>query len=191
MKVESIPLAGRFVRLEPLAAGHASELRDAAEADQEIWQIYPYSMLGEHFDGWWARVTGRDSGWTLFATIYAGHCIGVTGFAPELAPGIVHIGGTYFRPESRGGPVNPETKLILLDHAFAAGARPAVFSVDVLNRRSHAAMLKLGATVEGVTRQASVTWTGRVRDVTVFSILADEWPALRRAVCTRLESIGA
>jgi len=190
MKVESIPLAGRFVRLEPLAAGHALELREAAEADRDIWQIYPYSMLGEHFDAWWARVTAPDSAWTLFATICADECVGVTGFAPESAPGIVHIGGTYFRPENRGGPVNPETKLLLLDHAFDAGARRAVFSVDVLNRRSHAAMLKLGATAEGVARQASVTWTGRVRDVTVFSILADEWPALRSAVGARLDTFG-
>jgi RimJ/RimL family protein N-acetyltransferase len=191
LKIDPILLAGRFVRLEPLVAQHAEGLRLAAEADQDIWQIYPYSMLGEHFDAWWARVTAPDCGWTLFAATFAGECVGVTGFAPEPAPGIAHIGGTYFRPESRGGPVNPETKLLLLDHAFASGARRVAFKVDILNRRSHAAMLKLGAVAEGVTRQASVTWTGRVRDVTVFSILADEWPSLRSAACARLETFAA
>jgi len=73
-----------------------------------------------------------------------------------------------------------------LQHAFAAGARRVVFNVDPVNARSRAAMNKLGAKEEGVARQASVTWTGRVRDLVVFSLLADEWPAVRERLDARL-----
>jgi len=179
-------LVGRHVRLEPLAETHREELRLACAADEQIWDIYPWSMLGEHFDAWWTRTLAADSAWNLFAVILSGAVVGVTGFAPERAPGVVLVGGTYFRPEVRGGPANPESKRLLLQHAFAAGARRVVFNVDPVNARSRAAMNKLGAKEEGVARQASVTWTGRVRDLVVFSLLADEWPAVRERLDARL-----
>ena len=179
-------LVGRHVRLEPLAETHREELRLACAADEQIWDIYPWSMLGEHFDAWWTRTLAADSAWNLFAVVLSDAVVGVTGFAPERAPGVVLVGGTYFRPEVRGGPANPESKRLLLQHAFAAGARRVVFNVDPVNARSRAAMNKLGAKEEGVARQASVTWTGRVRDLVVFSLLADEWPAVRERLDARL-----
>jgi RimJ/RimL family protein N-acetyltransferase len=148
-------------------------------------------MLGEHYDAWWERTLAPDSGWNLFAVILSGAVVGVTGFPPERAPGVVLFGGTYFRPEVRGGPANPESKRLLLEHAFAAGARRVVFNVDPVNARSRAAMNKLGATEEGVARQASVTWTGRVRDLVVFSILANEWPDVRERLDERLAALDS
>ncbi len=186
MKLGAVDLLGRFVRLVPLADAHREDLRAACAADQDIWEIFPWSMLGEHFDAWWDRSTAADSDWVLFAVIHDGACVGVTGYVPERAPGIVVIGGTYYRPQARGGPVNPEAKRLLLAHAFDSGARRVVFHVDVINPRSRAAMVKLGAVQEGITRQASITWTGRVRDLVVFSILADEWPAVRDRLDERL-----
>lgn len=53
MRLESRLLTGRFVRLEPLAEAHRHGLRAACEADQEIWETYPYSTSGDHFDPWW------------------------------------------------------------------------------------------------------------------------------------------
>jgi len=190
MRLARCELVGRHVRLEPLAERHREDLRMACEADQEIWDIYPWSMLGEHFDAWWARTLAARSEWNLFAVILSNVLVGVTGFAPERAPGVVLIGGTYFRPEARGGPANPGAKRLLLEHAFGAGARRVVFNVDPVNVRSRAAVNKLGATEEGVARQASVTWTGRVRDLVVFSILADEWPTVRERLDARLAEFG-
>jgi RimJ/RimL family protein N-acetyltransferase len=183
-------LVGRHIRLEPLGKLQRDQLRRACAADADIWDIYPWSMLGEHFDAWWARTLAPDSEWNLFAVIQADAVVGVTGYAPERAPAVVLVGGTYFRPEVRGGPANPESKRLLLQHAFAAGARRVVFNVDPVNARSRAAMNKLGATEEGVARQASVTWTGRVRDLAVFSILADEWPGVRERLDARLAGFG-
>jgi RimJ/RimL family protein N-acetyltransferase len=183
-------LIGRHIRMEPLAETHKDGLRAACAADKDIWEIYPWSMLGEHFDQWWAQTVAIQGAWNLFAVVVGGAVVGVTGYAPEPKAAIVLIGGTYFRPEARGGPANPESKRLLLDRAFASGARRVVFNVDPLNPRSRAAMNKLGAVEEGVARQASVTWTGRVRDLVVFSVLADEWPAVRQRLDNRIAALA-
>ena len=74
----------------------------------------------------------------------------------------------------------------MLREAFAGGARRVGFRVDMVNARSLAALDKLGAVREGVVRQDRVTWTGRVRDAVLFSILADEWPGVRERLQARL-----
>jgi RimJ/RimL family protein N-acetyltransferase len=78
----------------------------------------------------------------------------------------------------------------MLGDAFDSGARRVVFRVDALNARSRAAVGKLGAVQEGILRQDRVTWTGRVRDTVIFSILADEWPAVRDRLDARLAALG-
>ena len=102
----------------------------------------------------------------------------------------MEIGATYYGPELRGGAVNPAAKRLLLANAFASGARRVQFKVDAINARSRAAVLKLGAVQEGILRQDRVTWTGRIRDSVVFSILADEWPAVRERLDARLATFG-
>ena len=86
----------------------------------------------------------------------------------------------------RGGPVNPAAKRLLMGHAFDSGVRRVVYRVDAINARSRAAVLKLGATQEGILRRDRVTWTGRIRDTVIFSILAEEWPAVRQRLDERL-----
>jgi hypothetical protein len=89
MKLESRTLIGRFVRLEPLAEKHREELRAACEADRDIWEIYPYSMIGEHFDPWWRDKLapeppgGPENGWTTFAVVVEGVCVGVWSVKPS------------------------------------------------------------------------------------------------------------
>ena len=75
--------------------------------------------------------------------------------------------------------MNPESKRLMLEHAFESGARRVQFRVDAANTRSAAAMRKLGAHEDGLLRRDMITWTGRVRDTIIFSILDDEWPAVR------------
>ena len=113
--------------------------------------------------------------------------VGITTFyGIDPANAVLEVGGTYYRPDQRGGPVNPAAKRLMMSHAFEAGARRVVYRVDALNTRSQAAVLKLGAVQEGVLRQDRVTWTGRIRDTVIFSILADEWPAARDRLDARL-----
>lgn len=190
MKLTRETLQGRHLRLDPLAAHHDADLRAACEADPDIWSLYPFSMQGEYYDRWRAGVDRRvAAGETIaFAVMVEGRCGGVTLYTAIDAPNRrVEIGNTYYHPELRGGVVNPESKLLLLDHAFGSGAACVQFRVDALNARSRAAMAKLGAHQDGILRQDRVTWTGRVRDTVVFSILADEWLELRKALAARVD----
>jgi RimJ/RimL family protein N-acetyltransferase len=176
------------VSLEFLADQHREELRAAANADPDIWSIYPYSMADPHFDDWWSQSLARQGVERIrFAVCLDGRCVGTTSYLNiEAAHAAVEVGGTYYAPDARGGIVNPAAKLMMLGHAFDRGARRVGFKVDAINARSRAAMLKLGAAQEGVLRQNSVTWTGRVRDTVVFSVLRDEWPDVERGLKERL-----
>ena len=189
MILEPKVLEDRHVRLEPMGEVHCDPFRVSCAADPETWlKLYPYPMGGEHFDKGWARfyaAPGQDR--LNYAVLADGVCVGVSSYLriePDHAT--VEIGGTYYRPEVRGGPVNPAAKRLLLANAFEAGARRVQFRVDAINARSRAAVLKLGAVQEGVIRSDMVTWTGRVRDTAVFSVLSDEWPAVRERLDARL-----
>jgi RimJ/RimL family protein N-acetyltransferase len=190
MRLEPKVLENRWVRLEPMGEGHREDLRAACNADPATWtDLYPYSMAGEHFDPMWARMTGDvEAGRTIaLAVVVDGRCRGISCYSGiDAANSVVEIGGTYYAPDLRGGAVNPAAKRLMLGHGFEAGARRIVFRVDATNGRSRAAVLKLGATEEGVLRQDRVTWTGRIRDTVMFSILAGEWPAVRDRLDARL-----
>jgi RimJ/RimL family protein N-acetyltransferase len=99
----------------------------------------------------------------------------------------IEIGGTWYHPDSWATQVNPECKLLLMQHAFEVlGVQRVGFVTDVLNTRSQAAIEKLGATREGVLRAHMVAQGGRVRDSVVFSIVAAEWPRVKERLERRL-----
>lgn len=194
MKLQAAVLENDFVRLEPFEDRHKEPLRLACDADPELWpSLYSISLGGAQFDGSWERLCGFQAAgtWLPFAVIRDGEVVGVSAFI-DINPNYrtVEIGCTYYRPDARGGPVNPAAKRLMLAHAFAAGANRVAFQVDQLNLRSQAAMAKLGAVREGVMRNDKITWTGRVRSSVIFSILAEEWPAVRTALDARLAAFG-
>ena len=192
LAIPYVPVLGRHVNLEPLAEAHKEGLRAACEADPEIWDLYPYSMAGEHFEPYWESALERAAKGIFlpFAVVVDGVCGGVTGHFPSPPNLTTEIGGTYYRPDLRGSAVNPESKLLMIGMAFDAGARRVGFKVDALNARSRAAVLKLGARQDGILRQDTITWTGRTRDTVIFSILSDEWPAVRAGLEGRLAAFG-
>jgi RimJ/RimL family protein N-acetyltransferase len=99
----------------------------------------------------------------------------------------VHLGWTMYGSRWWGSSVNPESKLLLLEHAFdTCGFGRVKIQTDVINARSRAAILKLGATLEGITRRDSKRADGTWRDSAVHSILVDEWPRVREGLLARL-----
>ena len=186
-------LENRFVRLEPMGEAHREDFRLACDADPATWtELYPYAMGGEHFDAGWARLYAAPSADRMnHAVMVGGRCMGVSSYLSiDRENQTLEIGGTYYHPSVRGGAVNPATKRLLLGHAFEAGARRVQFKVDAINGRSRAAVLKLGAVQEGILRRDRVTWTGRVRDTVVFSVLSHEWPGVRDGLDARLAAFG-
>lgn len=190
MNLTAEVLENDFVRLEPFEERHREPLRAVCDEDRELWPaLYSISFGGDQFDGSWARLRGFQAAgsWLPFAVIHGGEVVGLSAFI-DIKPDYrtVEIGCTYYRPDARGGPVNPAAKRLMLEHAFGAGANRVAFQVDQLNQRSQAAVAKLGAVREGVMRNDKITWTGRVRSSVIFSILAPEWPDVRAKLDDRL-----
>ena len=191
MKLTHAVLQGRHVRLEPLAEVHRQAMRAALDGDEAAWSIMVGVGFGPHFDAWWDQaMAGTGMSYAVIRQS-GGMVVGATGYYEiSSAHSRVEIGGTYYRADARGGPVNPEAKRLLVDHSLACGAIRVEFVTDAINARSRAALTKLGAVEEGVLRHHKTTWTGRVRDTVMFSILAEEWPAVRAGLDQRLAGFG-
>ncbi|MBW8304351.1 MAG: GNAT family N-acetyltransferase, partial [Brevundimonas sp.] len=178
------PLANRFVRLEPFEAGLEAEVRAALDCDPDAWDVMVGAACGEHFDGWWRSALAAMAEGSRIAyavrRLSDGAVVGTTSLY-EIKPAYrrCEIGSTFYRPEARGGPVNPSCKRLLLAHAFDAGAVRVEIVTDAINPGSQAAIRKLGARDEGVLRKHKITFKGRIRDTAQFAILDDDWPEVR------------
>ena len=171
----SAPMAEGDLRLEPLEQRHRKGLKAACAEDLDIWQIYATSYDPEHFDASFDLLLSR-SNWSCFAIFSGEELVGVScyiGIEPDR--GVLEIGNTYYVPRMRGTGFNRRVKDLMIGRAIDCGFRRIEFRVDERNKRSQAAMAKIGGVREGVIRQDRITWTGHVRDTVLFSILADEW----------------
>ena len=108
----------------------------------------------------------------------------------DLVNGSAHIGWTAYAPEVWGTRVNAETKRLLLGTAFDHGFERVKLQADVLNERSRAAILRLGAQFEGVLRHTQQRADGSWRDTAVYSVLREEWPTVRDGLDARLAAAG-
>lgn len=176
-----VPLAEGNMAIEPLAERHRDPLRAACAQDTEIWAVYPHNYLGADFDFQFDRLLGSAPQRRVYAVLADGTVAGMTGWLEHGAPGwSIEIGNSYIVPGLRGTGFNGRLKRLMIDHAFACGLERVAFKVDQLNARSQAAVRKLGAQAEGVMRHERRTWTGRVRDTVLFSLLRHEWQEQRR-----------
>jgi RimJ/RimL family protein N-acetyltransferase len=106
----------------------------------------------------------------------------------------LEIGWSWLDPAFQGTAVNTEAKLLMLGHAFdVLGCRRVELKTDALNEQSRRAILAIGATFEGIFRKHMVMARGRARDTAYYSIVDEEWPAIRaglHARLARLQSAG-
>jgi len=195
-RLAPVTLAGRHVRLVPLEPAHAGPLADVG-LDPELWRLTSSHVADRAGMRAWVDAALRDAaaGTALpFATTLAadGTVVGSTrlgSYAP--AHRRVEIGWTWVAPPWQRSPVNTEAKLLMLAHAFdVLGCNRVELKTDALNARSRAAIARLGATEEGVLRRHMITDLGRVRDTVYFSVVADEWPAVRDRLSGLLAGAG-
>jgi N-acetyltransferase len=190
MQMAFQPLAGRFVRLEPFDPRLKAEVRAAIDCDPETWAIMPVNPMAEGFETYWSAACGAPLHERLAYAIRRRSDQRVVGMSTfymyNASQGGVEIGTSFLHPDARGTAANPETKFLMLDHAFRSGAVRVQFRVDTRNLRSQAAVAKLGAVKEGILRRDRLTWTGYVRDTVYFSILDSEWPKVKSALEERL-----
>ena len=193
MKLATAALHGRFTRLEPLDDGLREPLRAAIGGPDPVWDIMATSAQGDRFDAWWSTAQAETASRRRIAyavrSLAEGKVVGTTSFLhidPDAAS--LEIGSTFLNADARGGPANPDMKLAMLAHAFAAGAIRVEIRTDHRNLRSQAAIAKLGAVREGVLRKHKRLWNGERRDTVLFSILDDDWPVVRAGLTTRLSA---
>lgn len=198
-------LAGRLVRLEPLAPSHLEGLLAAANADPA--ETFPHTWVPrerEEVSRWIddALALAAAGKAIPFATVAAadGRVLGSTRFGnlerwdwrappPDPRPlDAVEIGWTWLgRPAQRTG-ANTEAKLLMLRHAFGVlGVRRVTLKTDARNARSRAAIERIGAHLDGLLRGHLPASDGGVRTSAVFSILEAEWPKLEKWLAAMME----
>jgi RimJ/RimL family protein N-acetyltransferase len=194
---EAVELAGRFVRLEPVALDHVPALAAAAAEDRTT---YGWTPVPDGIDQFRAVVeqalAERAAGRRLtFATLTVdGRLVGSTSFLdPQSWHGggghldSIEIGATWIAASAQRTAVNTEAKLLMLVHAFdVMGVHPVVLNTDARNERSRAAIARIGATFEGVLHSYRYGVEGTPRDTATFAIPARDWPGARRDLEARL-----
>ncbi len=191
MDLAAATLAHKYARLEPFEERHRGGLIAAAHADLSIFRHMPYPVAEQGYGGWfdWLRNEQALGRWIPHAVIAPnGEIVGQSCYInirPELA--CVEVGGTWYRRVAQGTAINPASKLLLFERAFACGAERVELKTDALNMQSRNAMLKLGLAFEGVMRRQMIRPDGTWRDNAWFSVIREDWPALRARIEARLE----
>jgi N-acetyltransferase len=191
MIVEPVRLEGRLIHLVPLTLDHTPDLYRHAGPDVFQWVLeFPRDDSFEAFRDW-MRTTAIEAPASLaFAMVLAdtGEPIGATGYLEiRERHRSLEIGRTWISKAWQGTGVNPESKYLLLHHAFETlGALRVQFKTDSNNLHSQRAIEKLGAVREGVLRSYQIRSNGRPRDTVMYSIIASEWPAVQERLAARL-----
>jgi RimJ/RimL family protein N-acetyltransferase len=191
--LQPLTLAGRHVRLEPLAREHVAGLQRAA-GDGELWTLWYTSVPAPD-----ATAAYVDTALALQAQGLAlpfvvrdanGEIVGCTRYGNvDAANARVEIGWTWYARRVQQSGLNTEAKLLLLQHAFETLQCAAVeFRTSWFNHASRNAIARLGAKQDGVLRNHMRSADGLWRDTVVFSIIAGEWPMVKRHLQFKLES---
>ena len=191
--VEPVTLEGRHVRIEPLAHEHADGVR-AAAADGELWRLWYTSVPAPDKTTEWIDIAldMRDRLGAMPFVVReraSGDIVGATRyFNVDAANRRLEIGHTWYAKRVQRTAVNTECKLLLLTHAFEAlGCIAVEFRTSSFNFQSREAIARLGAKQDGILRSHQILPDGTLRDTVVFSIIAPEWPAVKRHLVFRLE----
>ncbi len=183
--VTPVTLTGQRIRMEPLAERHFDDLARVAADDRIFRWISGLPMDETALRTWFDQAQGNaaDTSEVPFATIdlATDRAIGSSRFmtiAPEHRR--VEIGWTWVgTPFQRTG-VNREAKLLQMTHAFETlDAVRIEFKTHARNERSRTALLGIGATFEGVLRHHMILADGSERSSAYYSVLAEEWPAVK------------
>ena len=193
-ELEPVTLQGRSVRLVPLAEQHAEELFLAASDPRIFTYLFvpPFVDATDALDYIDAAVAARDAGRELpFAVLQEpdGRVVGTTRYLdirPEHRG--LEIGWTFYSTDVWRTRVNTECKFLLLEYAFTTlGMQRVQLKTNALNERSRTAILRIGATFEGILRKHAIrAYDGSIRDTAMYSITDDEWPAVRERLAQRL-----
>ena len=194
--IAPVTLEGHSVRLEPLSVEHEAGLA-AAAADGQLWKLW-YTSVPEpagtrgYID---AALEGQQAGHMLPWAVrdLATNTIAGSTRYHDIVPTAdrVEIGYTWYAQRCQRTRINTACKLLLLTHAFdALNCAVVGLRTDNFNFASQRAIEALGAKKDGVIRHHHPRRDGTVRDTVIYSILATEWPDVKRHLELRLARHG-
>ncbi|HYD10223.1 MAG TPA: GNAT family protein [Acidimicrobiales bacterium] len=178
-------LRGRHVVLEPLTLDHVDEMVEATSEDPSLyqWNVVPRSHNEARV---YVEAAIDRADMIPFAIRWDGRLVGSTRFCRverwegSQTPTVCEIGYTWLAASAIRTVVNTDAKRTLLCHAFDEWKVLRVSIItDVRNEPSRRAIERLGATLEGVIRAERLAVDGTVRDTARYSIVRDEWPAVK------------
>lgn len=183
-----LTLRGRYLELRSLERGDAPRLTEAGR-DREVWQFlrigpgHPPSP--EEMEAFVDETLAyQDAGEVLPLTILLlpeRIPLGIVRFLDIDRPNRAVEVGTWIDSRYWRTPVNSEAKWLMLTYAFEEeGVHRLQFKTDARNVRSQVALERLGAVAEGELREAHVVPAGYFRTSKYYSILAPEWPEVKR-----------
>ena len=186
MDIQPATLQGKRVRMEPLSLERHWDGLLAIAIDPDLWrwtlnQVEKPDDLRRYLD---TALLERDEGRSLPLTTIdqaSGRVAGCTRFGNiDRANRKVEIGWTWVGRPFQRSHVNTEAKYLMLRHAFEHwGCVRVELKTNVLNTRSRNAMLRIGCREEGTFRKFGISDRGVPRDTVYFSIIDDEWPAVK------------
>jgi N-acetyltransferase len=190
--VQPVALGRDRIRMEPLALAHEDGLK-AAAADGRLWELWYTSVPSpeetrEYIE---TALAGQQAGHMLpwaVRDLETDTIVGSTRYHDIVAViDRVEIGWTWYGRSSQRSHVNTTCKLLLLGHAFdTLGCKVVGLRTDNFNFASQRAIEELGAHKDGVIRHHLPRRDGSVRDSVVYSILASEWPDVKKHLELRL-----
>lgn len=186
-------LNGALVAIQPLAIAHVAALARVG-LHPELWRLQPRALHSEgDMQAYVERALDEHARGTALPFVIVRRADGAVIGSTRLmefarAHRRVEIGATWLAPEAQRTGANVEAKWLLLRHAFETiGMQKVVFKTERLNTASRAAIVALGATVEGTFRRHLIAEDGRMRDMVYYSIQDDEWPGVQVGLRNRLE----
>jgi len=193
LQPKPITLEGAHVRLLPLSLDHLDDLC-AVGLDEELWKWVPSRVLERQQMLEYVQLALDEQRRGLsvpFVTTLkdTGQIVGSTRYANiSVKDGRLEIGWTWIGKPWQRSAVNTEAKYLMLRHAFEVlGCTRVELKTDGLNERSRNAILRIGAKQDGILRKHTMTYTGRIRDTVYFSILDDEWTAVKVGLEVRIQ----
>jgi RimJ/RimL family protein N-acetyltransferase len=186
-------LEGELVAMEPLSSEHEADLFIAG-SDERVWRwIDEYVVVSrERFHDWMTEALELSAAGVecAFATVHvaSGKAIGSSRYLAPSEPDLkVEIGWTWLTPPAWRTGANVEAKLLMLTHAFEElGCRRVEFKTDARNERSRGALAALPAQFEGIFRKHKIIRGVGQRDSAYYSVIDDEWPAVKANLERRL-----
>jgi RimJ/RimL family protein N-acetyltransferase len=193
IKVVPATLEGHGVRLEPLQKAHEKDLAEAAK-DGRLWELFFTSVPEPEHAAKYLQdaLSGQERGemlpWAV-RDLASGQIVGSTRYHDIIAAADrVEIGYTWYAQRCQRTHINTACKLLLFSYAFEKiNCKVVGLRTDNFNFRSQRAIEALGAKKDGVIRHHWPRRDGTIRDTVMYSVLAAEWPGVKRHLELRLK----